>query len=269
MKLSVATPSFQQGRFLGETLASVRRAAELLGPGDAIEHWVQDGGSTDETLQLLQEQTFARWESAPDRGQAHAVNLAWQHCTGDVLCFLCSDDLWESENIPRVLETFRRHPQVDVVYGDYFFLEGSTGWKRLKRAEPWSAERLHVRNFLSQPAVFFRRWVYEKFGGLDESLRFCLDHEYWLRIAPETRWYYLPEPLAAMRLHPDAKTSAQLPTAWWEGARMLQRYGRNWGAYWGALRMQIYGQHLYRLRRQLLQWVANRRMNRHAKSLGR
>lgn len=262
MRLSVATPSFQQGEFLAETLASVRRTAELLPAPDSIEHLVQDGGSTDQTLSLLQAQSFAQWVSAPDRGQAHAVNLAWSRASGDLLAFLCSDDLWESEAIPEVLEIFRAHPEVDVVYGDYYFLEGKTGWKRLKTAEPWSPARLHHHNFISQPTVFFRRWVFEEFGGLDESLHFCLDYEYWLRISRRTNWFYLPKPLASMRLHPDAKTSAQLPRAWWEGAHMMQRYGRNWGAYWAALRMQLYGHWLYQSRRRILQMIARYRQQK-------
>ncbi len=248
MKLSVITPSFNQGVFLPETLRSVRDAAEFA-RGHEVEHFVVDGGSTDGTPDVLRGQTFARWISEPDGGQAAAINRGMRETAGDVMAWLCSDDLYEPNTLRRVLDAFARNPQVDVVYGDYFFLEGDTGWKRPKVAGPWSYARLLRGNFISQPATFWRRRVFEKFGGLDESLRYCLDHEYWLRIARDTRWLYLPERLAVMRLHADSKTCSQLAPMWWESARMQSRHGVGMRPWLAALAMQIYGQHYYRMKR--------------------
>ena len=121
--------------------------------------------------------------------------------------------------------------------------------KRLKRSGPFSPERLACGNFLGQPAVWWRRRVYEKFGGFDESLHFCMDHEYWLRIASDTRWHYIPEPLASCRLHADAKTSRQLPAAWRETAQMLNREKFRLKPWWDYWNMLVWGHHYYRAKR--------------------
>jgi glycosyltransferase involved in cell wall biosynthesis len=250
MKISVVTPCRNAGPYLAETLASVREAAANA-PAVCIEHRVYDACSTDGTLGILRAQSFARWISEPDAGQASAVNRGWREASGDVLCFLCADDLWLPQTARCVAEAFQQNPGIDVVYGDYFFLEGMTGWQRPKTAGPFSAERLLRHNFLSQPATFLRRRVFEKFGPLREDLRFCMDHEYWLRIHRATTWLYVPQPLAIMRLHADAKTSSQLAEAWDEAARMTATYGAGRRFFWKALWMRLAGQYLYRLRRSV------------------
>lgn len=258
MTFSVVTPSFNQAPFLPETLASVRTAADRAS-GHAVEHLVIDAGSTDGTLDVLRAQQEADWISESDRGQADAVNKGWARASGEIFSFLCADDLWVEETVRRVGDAFAADPKVDVVYGDYYFLEGGSGWRRRKTAGPWSTERLRRENFLSQPATFIRRRIYERFGGLDDSLRFCLDHEYWLRISGETTWHYIPEPLAVMRLHGDSKTSSQLTAAWWETARMCRRYGVGARPWLKALRMQLGGWQYYLLKRRIFEWLGNRR----------
>lgn len=259
MKLSVVTPSLNQAAFLGETLESVRLAAERVVGRHEVEHLVRDGGSTDGSTDILAQQTFARWISERDGGQSDAVNRGWNAASGDVLSFLCSDDLWLPDTADRVLTAFEAAPALDVVYGDAYFLEGDSGWRRLKRSGPFSVERLRAHNFLSQPATFIHRRVYERFGGLDAGLRFCMDHEYWLRIARQTRWHYLEAPLAVMRLHSDSKTSSQLTKAWWETAEMAKRHGLGNRFWWAALRMQCGGQWYYALKRRYFAWVGRRR----------
>lgn len=260
--IGIVTPSWNQAAFIEECLASVRREAELLPPDWQVTHHVQDAASTDSTTNILKSQTFATWESRPDRGQASAVNIGWAVLHTDILAFLCADDFYEEGALRRAAAVFATHPTVDVVYGDYFFLEGDSAWKRRKIAGPWSVARLHKGNFVSQPTVFIRRRVYERFAGLDESLKYCLDHEYWLRIAPHTQWFYLPEPQATMRLHGDAKTASRLTAMWWESARMQRRYGIRWRPFLAALNMQIWGCHYYHLKRKLFQMRGRRRTDK-------
>lgn len=246
MMLSVITPSLNQARYLGECVASVRRAAELAAPHE-VEHIVIDGGSSDGSRELLASAPGIAWVSERDGGQSCAINKGLAMARGDILAYLCADDLYEPAAIARALEAFASDPQCDVVYADYFFLEGSR--KRLKSAAAFSPDRLRSRNPLGQPAVWWRRHVYEKFGGFDESLHYCMDHEYWLRLGTSVRWRYLPEPLAVSRLHADAKTSSQLPAMWVETARMLTRDGWRFKPWWDAFAMAAWGQHYYRLKR--------------------
>lgn len=252
---SIVTPSLNQGAYIGECLQSVRTAATRA--HSSVEHLVIDGGSVDATLDVLRGQAHAAWISAPDSGQSDAINRGFEQAGGDIFSYLCADDLLEPDALARVENVFETHPTADVVYGDAFFLE--SGWKRRKVAGEFSASRLCRRNFLFQPAVFWRRAVFEKHGKFDEQLRFCMDHEYWLRISADTTWAYLPEPLASCRLHAGAKTWSQLVPAWDEARAMQASYGIHWKPRWDALWMRLAGARLYHAKRFLFASLAARR----------
>lgn len=248
MRLSVVTPSLNQARYLIACLDSVRAAAAKAAPHE-VEHIVMDGGSEDGTVDILRGRPDVRWVSEPDRGQSHAINKGLATATGDILAYLCADDLYEPDAAARVLDVFAPEPATDVVHADFFFLEGDSGRKRRKSSAGFDPARLHDRNPLGQPAVWWRRGVWEKFGPFDESLHFCMDHEYWLRLGTNVRWRYVPEALAVSRLHGDAKTSRQLPAMWRETARMLTRGGWRFKPWWDAAAMSLWGCHYYRLKR--------------------
>jgi glycosyltransferase involved in cell wall biosynthesis len=252
MKLSVITPSLNQARYLGACLESVRTAAARAAPHE-VEHIVIDGGSNDGTVELLRATPGLRWISEPDAGQSQAINKGLSLATGDILAYLCADDLYEPESLQRVLVTLAADETTDVLYADFYFLEGDSGRKRRKSAAKFSPHKLHRHNPLGQPAVWWRRRVYDRFGGFDESLHFCLDHEYWLRLGPHVRWRYLPEALASSRLHADAKTSRQLPAMWRETARLLTRDRWRLKPWWDAWAMAVWGRHYYLLKRR---WFA-------------
>jgi glycosyltransferase involved in cell wall biosynthesis len=278
MTFSIVTPSLNQGRYLKECLASVRANAQALaavsGPDvSAVEHLVVDGGSTDGTIEVLKDWEAGRskaaasgarffWTSEADQGQTDAINKGLARANGEILAYLCSDDLYEEGALSRVAQAFTAHPEADVVYGDAYFLEGESGWKRLKRAGPFSRERLGRHNFLIQPAVFWRRRVMDRHGVLDTTLRYCMDHEYWWRIMEGTEWRYVPEPLAAARLHADAKTSRALVAAWWEAYAMAGRYGRGRSYWWRAWAMQAGGQWFYAAKRRFFAALGSWRRGR-------
>ena len=248
--VSIITPSLNQGEFIGECLESVRTAAAVA--GISVDHLVVDGGSTDQTLEVLRSQSHARWISGKDNGQTDAINKGLRQTSGGIVSFLCADDLLEPEALRLVLRAFE--DDADVVYGDAYFLE--SGWKRRKFAGDFSPGRLRKGNFLLQPAVFLRRSVFEKFGDLDDSLRFCMDHEYWLRISRKTKWKHVASPLACSRLHSDAKTWSQLPAAWDEARKMQARYGIYWRPLRDAIWMKAAGCHYYRIKRLLFALIA-------------
>jgi len=252
---SVVTPSLDQGLFLGECLASVRDAASRANV--EVQHIVMDGGSSDGTVEILKNRPDVEWVSAPDRGQTDAINKGLALARGEIVSYLCADDLLEVDSLRRVGEAFSADEKIDVVYGDAFFLEA--GWKRRKSAGEFSESRLRRGNFLFQPAVFWRRRVIERFGNFQAELRFCMDHEYWLRICGDTAWHYIPEPLASSRLHPDAKTWKQLVPAWDEARRMQAGYGIYWRPLRDAWWMRIAGCHFYRIKRNMIAMMARRR----------
>ncbi len=224
MTISIVIPSYQQGWALEQAIRSV--LDQTLPDGVRTELFVMDGGSTDDTRAVLEKYAdrMADWRSAPDDGQTAAINEGLGRASGEILAYLCADDFYEPGALARIAETFRTYPEIDVVYGDHYFLEGNSGWKRLKVSGPFTTQRLRRTNFLGQPAVFWRRQVWERFGPMDASLRYCMDYEYWLRISEGTHWQYISEPLATARLHADAKTSSQLASAWEETAVMADRY---------------------------------------------
>jgi glycosyltransferase involved in cell wall biosynthesis len=203
MKVSIVTPSFNQGQFIERTLQSVACQA-----GAEIEHVVFDGGSTDNTVEVLKNfSPPVRWVSKKDKGQTDAVYQGILATDGEIMGWLNSDDIYYPGAVARVVEYFDRHPEIDVVYGmaDHIDLEDQAF--ESYPSESWDFERLKETCFICQPALFFRRRVVEKHGLLDQSLNYCMDYEYWLRLGKAgVRFAYLEEKLAGSRLYAGNKT---------------------------------------------------------------
>jgi glycosyltransferase involved in cell wall biosynthesis len=205
MKVSIITPSYQQGQFIERTLQSV---ASQTAPGFEIEHVVFDGGSTDNTVKILKHFSPAvHWQSKKDNGQTDAVNQGICATDGEIIGWLNSDDIYYPGAIARVVAYFTDHPEVDVVYGMADHIDRDDQAFESYPTEPWSYERLQETCFICQPALFFRRKVVEYYGLLDESLNYCMDYEYWLRLGRNgVRFAYIEEKLAGSRLYAENKT---------------------------------------------------------------
>jgi glycosyltransferase involved in cell wall biosynthesis len=203
MKVSIVTPSYNQGQFIERTLQSVASQT-----GAEIEHVVFDGGSTDNTVEVLKNFTPpVRWVSKKDKGQTDAVNQGIRATSGDIIGWLNSDDIYYPGTVARVVEYFVQHPEIDVVYGMADHIDLDDKVFESYPTEPWDFKRLHETCFICQPALFFRRRVVEQYGFLDESLNYCMDYEYWLRLGKTgVRFEYLEEKLAGSRLYADNKT---------------------------------------------------------------
>ena len=221
--ISVITPSFNQGIFLERTLASV--ATQSYPP---LEHLIFDGGSSDNTVALLQRtHPPIRWVSKPDDGQADAVNQGLAVARGEVIAWINSDDLYAPEAFVRVARRFADDPDLDVVYGDAEHIDVDDQPFEAYPTGLWDPRLLPHVCFLCQPAVFFRRRVVQRIGLLNPELRYCMDYEYWLRLAAAgCRFAYLPETLAGSRLYSSNKTLADRPAVHREIAEMLHsRFG--------------------------------------------
>ena len=202
MKLSIITPSYNQGRFIADTIESV-----LSQEIHDLEYWVIDGGSTDETLQVLRR--FGgriHWVSEPDAGQTDAVNKGIRRSAGEIIGWLNSDDIYYPGALATVADFFLRHPEAKIIYGDADHIDEQGQVLSAYPTEDWNYERLLETCFVCQPAVFFRRSLVEKLGLLNTSLNYCMDYEYWLRAGRIAPMVHVPIRLAGSRLYPDTKT---------------------------------------------------------------
>ena len=203
MKVSIITPSYNQGHFIERTLKSVANQT-----GGDIEHIVMDGGSTDNTIEILKQfSSSVKWVSEEDNGQADAVNKGIRMCDGEIIGWLNSDDMFYPGAIEKITDFFELNPDIEVVYGMADHIDKEDQAFEQYPTEEWDFERLKYTCFISQPALFFRRRVIEEQGLLDESLQYCMDYEYWLRLGKAgVRFAFLPEKLAGSRLYAENKT---------------------------------------------------------------
>ena len=218
--VTIVTPSYNQGRFIRETIESV-----LSQDYPRLEHVVVDGGSTDETISILKSYgQQLTWVSEPDRGQAHAINKGWKLARGEILAWLNSDDMYLPGAVSKAVNYLVNHPQVGMVYGEgYHIAESGTVIGRFP-TESFIAERLKETCFIFQPAAFMRRSVIEAVGFLNESLSYCMDYDLWIRVSQKYDVGYFPEYLAQVRLHEGCKTVRQRAASYKETVEMLRSH---------------------------------------------
>lgn len=221
MKISLVTCSYQQGKFLDATMRSV------LDQGyPDLEYIVIDGGSKDQSVEVIRryEHALSYWVSEKDRGQTHALRKGFERANGDILGWLCSDDLLLPGTLKRVAAYFEAHPEVDVIFGNALWIDAQGQFIRPKKEMPWNKfVFLYDHNYLAQPATFWRRSLYEKVGGLDESWNLGMDSDLWLRFAHHARPHYVDEYFACMRDYPEQKTRALKPAGRAEDATLSAR----------------------------------------------
>lgn len=214
---SIVTPSFNQGRFLAETIESV-----ISQEGDfAIDYIIIDGASTDDSLEIIarydallkcgewpvrcQGITF-RWQSEKDMGQTDALMKGFRQANGEILAWLNSDDTYLPGALQAAATFFRGHPDTGLIYGDAHFCDPNGTTIGRYRTEEFDLSTLASFNFICQPSTFFKRDVFKAVGGLDVSLHFAMDYDLWIRIGKRFPCRYLPLLLSRYRLHESSKT---------------------------------------------------------------
>lgn len=237
-KISIITPSYNQGQFLEETILSV-----LNQDYPNLEYIIIDGGSTDNSVDIIKkyEGRLAYWVSEKDQGQTHAINKGFKRATGEVVNWLNSDDLLEQGALVILAKEIEEGPTSDFYFGDFSVIN-SEGIKLFSRKSgPYKFNTLFWGRQLScQPAVFFRRKLLENIGYLDESLDFCMDTEFWIRAACKgAQFHQISSTLGIARMHGDAKTTQLQKVLHEEHKHIVRRY-RTWRLFEGGATEDFY-----------------------------
>lgn len=219
MKVSVITPSFNQGAFIQRTLDSV-----VSQRGDfELEYLVVDGGSTDETLSILRRyEGRLRFISEKDAGQSDAINNGFRMTSGSIVAWLNSDDTYEPGALDTVARTLRG-TGARWCFGECGIIDAQD--REIHRAislyKRWvagrySLRRLLGRNFIPQPATFFRRELLEEAGPIDPELHLAMDYDLWLRFGRLAEPAFVSRRLANFRRHGESKSGARYRAMAWE-----------------------------------------------------
>jgi glycosyltransferase involved in cell wall biosynthesis len=201
-RISVITPSFNQGRFLEQTILSV-----LDQDYPNLEYIVIDGGSSDDSPEIIQryQSRLAFWISEADSGQSEAINKGFRRATGDIVTWLNSDDLY----LPGALQTAAKYfadPEVSLVHGKTIMF-GAGLPDEIRGASETDLQIQYLAKIpFPQPSSFFRRQVLLEYGYLDESLHYMMDYDLLLRIALNHEIKRVDDIFSRYRLHPGCKT---------------------------------------------------------------
>ena len=258
--VSVVTPSYNQGRYIEETIQSVLNQDYFR-----IEHIVVDGGSTDETLSVLKKYPHLKWVSEPDRGQSHAINKGFQIAKGEIAAWLNSDDTYLPGAITAAVEALDKSKGRYIVMGQCPFIDEKGNPTGVYHPSAYRGRRDLIKIWkglysIPQPTVFFYKELLDEFGGLDESLYFAMDYELWLRFSKKCSFFPIKKALATYRLH---RTSKSLEISEQELLKKTVEISRR---YWGRKSSPSYWYYYvsYRFSQIFLWKIANRYWNRSA-----
>ncbi len=204
--VSVVTPSFNQARYIEQTLRSV-----LNQDYPNIEYIVIDGESSDGSQEIIERYAnrLAYWVSEPDRGHPDAVNKGFRESQGEILAFLNSDDLFMAGAVREAVEALAANPDAGMVYADGLMVDSESRLLDPHRYRTFDVLDLLCNEVLLQPTVFMRREVFDETGGLEEEYPLIFDHVLWVRIASRHPIVHIPSFWAVERTHSDAKTTAR------------------------------------------------------------
>ena len=211
MKISVVTPTLNQMDFMPITARSILEQA-----GDFDLQWiVMDAGSTDGTIDYLNsiDDPRLRWVSEADEGQSDAINKGLSRADGDVVTWLNSDDLYHPGALDAVAGHFRSHAEskwlvgrCDIVDVRGNAIRGAITHYKDRRLDRYRYRQLLRENFVSQPAVFWRREFGEQIGPLDTGLYYTMDYDLWLRMGKACDPFVLGRVISSFRWHGGSKT---------------------------------------------------------------
>ncbi len=211
LRLSIVIPCYNSAEFIKETIQSV------LDQGyPNLECLVIDGGSNDGTIDILRKyKDKITWISEKDKGQSDAINKGLKLADGDIVAFICADDLYERDCFSKVASFFERNPSVKWVHGKCKSINKNglevrrpITWYKNFWQRRYSYDKLLVLDFIPQPTVFWRKELVDEIGFFDVDEHLSMDYEYWIRAGAKYNPGFIDDYLAKFRVYSYSKSSA-------------------------------------------------------------
>jgi glycosyltransferase involved in cell wall biosynthesis len=219
--VTIAVPSFNQGRYLEDALSSI------FNQNLPVEVFLLDGGSSDNSMETIQKWVpkLSGWRSEKDEGQASAINEGIALGTAPFVCWLNSDDWFMENGLRNLLEALEARPECAAVYGRAQNFVQETGKQTPVWVEPFDLKRLAKRCIISQPATLIRRSAWEQVKGVDVNLHMALDYDLWWRLAKTCGpLHFLPEFVAVNREHAETKTKTKRRWHYKEAMQVVKKH---------------------------------------------
>ncbi len=222
LKISIITPSLNQGDYIEDSIKSV-----INQNYKNFEHIIIDGGSTDQTLEIIKKYPHIIWISEKDTGQSNAINKGFKLANGDIISWLNSDDFYDTDVFKVVSDYFNTNGDCYFIYGDITYVDKFKNYKKKIIGGTISFKNL-LKNpdLVRQPSSFWRRSVLNEVGYLEESLHVVMDLDFFLRLGKKYEFYYINKNFSYFRTYKENKTSSQVRQQALEIFKVLKKYPR-------------------------------------------
>ena len=229
-KISIITPSFNQGSFIRQTIDSI-----LDQDYPNLEYIITDGGSTDETISILKSYgEKIKWLSEKDKGQSEAINKGLKMATGSIVAYLNSDDAYTNKCLFKVNDFFNVNKDKKWVYGKGRIVDENNNEVRKQITayknfwmKNYSYNKLLSINFINQPSVFWRKDIIDEFGYFNEKEHLVMDYEYWLRIGKKYKAGFINEYISDFRMYSESKSSQNFKDQFKDELRIAKNNTKN------------------------------------------
>jgi glycosyltransferase involved in cell wall biosynthesis len=202
--VSIVTTSYNQAPYLEETIRSV-----LNQDYPNLEYIIIDGGSTDGSVEIIRkyQNRMAYWVSEPDRGQTHALIKGFQFAHGEILGWLCSDDVLEPSMVSISVGFHQKYPQAVLTYGDRIWIDAKGNIYSAQRFPNFRSWFISWGFSIPQETTMFSRQAFDAAGGFDETYQSWMDFDLWCRLISQGDIIHIPAYLGHFRSHPANKST--------------------------------------------------------------